>query len=71
VAFSLLTVSAIFGQSLTTGDVTGTIIDPSGAVVPNVVVTLKSLDTGEVRTETTAAGGLFRFSLLRPGNYVC
>ncbi len=69
VAFSLLTVSATFGQSLTTGDVTGTITDPSGAVAPNVSVTLKSVDTGEVRTTTTSSAGTYRFSLLRPGGY--
>ncbi len=60
---------AAFGQSLTTGDLTGTITDASGAVTPNVTVTLKSPDTGETRTTTTNSTGFYRFSLLKPGNY--
>src|SRR5271166_5352131 len=64
-----LTAPAAFGQSLTTGDVSGTITDASGAVTPNVTVTLKSLDRGDTRTATTSGSGLYRFSLLPPGNY--
>ena len=64
-----LTASGAFGQSLTTGDVSGTITDASGAVTPNVTVTLRSLDRGDTRTTTTSGSGLYRFSLLPPGNY--
>lgn len=58
-----------FAQSLTTGGVTGNVTDPTGAVVPNVTVTLTSLDTGAVETATTNASGEYRFSLLKPGRY--
>ena len=64
-----LTAPGAFGQSLTTGDVSGTITDASGAVTPNVTVTLRSIDRGETRTTTTSGSGLYRFSLLPPGNY--
>ena len=64
-----LTAPGAFGQSLTTGDVCGTITDASGAVTPNVTVTLKSIDRGDTRTTTTSGSGLYRFSLLPPGNY--
>jgi hypothetical protein len=64
-----LTALGAFGQSLTTGDISGTITDTSGAVTPNVTVTLKSVDRGETRTTTTSGSGLYRFSLLPPGNY--
>jgi len=37
-----------FAQSATTGDVTGTVQDPSGAVVPNATITLKNDATGEL-----------------------
>lgn len=57
-------------QSLVSGDVTGTITDPSGAVVPNVPVTLKNQDTGRTLTATTNGTGFYRFALLPPGNYV-
>src|ERR1700745_1351150 len=56
-------------QSLTSGDAAGTITDPSGAVVPNATVTLKSNDTGATQTRTTNAQGAYRFSLLAPGTY--
>jgi hypothetical protein len=58
-----------FGQSLTSGGVTGTITDPSGAAVPNVTVTLKNNDTGASQTTTTNDTGAYRFALLDPGNY--
>jgi hypothetical protein len=61
---------SVFGQgSLTSGDVTGTVLDPSGAAVPNATVTLKSNDTGATQTATTNATGAYRFHLLNPGTY--
>ena len=65
----LLTACAV-GQTITTGDVVGVVSDTSGAVVPGANVTLKSLDTGETRTETSNAQGQYRFPLLKPGDYV-
>src|SRR5579872_1504297 len=56
-------------QSLTSGDISGTVSDPSGAVVKDAVVNLKSLDTGTTQTAATGATGLYRFSLLKPGRY--
>ncbi|MGO9256617.1 MAG: carboxypeptidase regulatory-like domain-containing protein [Bryobacteraceae bacterium] len=58
-----------FGQTITTGDVAGVIKDSSGAVVPNVTVTLKSMDTGETRTVVTGSAGEYRLDLLKPGDY--
>ena len=56
-------------QSITTGDITGVVKDPTDAVVPNATVTLTSLDNGETRTATTGDAGTYRFSTLRPGKY--
>ena len=56
-------------QSLVSGDVTGIISDPSGAVVPNATVTLKNTGTGQTQTATTNSAGVYRFSLLPPGQY--
>lgn len=57
-------------QTLTTGDITGTVTDPSGAVVPNASVTAKNTDTGSEVSTTANSSGAFRFTLLKPGNYV-
>ena len=56
-------------QSLTAGDIAGTVLDPSGAAVPDVVVTLTSNDSGAKQTQKTNATGAYRFALLNPGNY--
>jgi hypothetical protein len=55
------------GQTQTTADVTGTVKDSSGAVVPAAVVTLTHVETKEVRMATTSAKGEFHFSLVPPG----
>ncbi|MDR3749681.1 MAG: carboxypeptidase regulatory-like domain-containing protein [Acidobacteriota bacterium] len=60
---------SLMAQSLTTGEVAGTITDPSHAVVANAPVTLKSVDTGATHQTTTTSTGYYRFSQLRPGNY--
>ena len=64
-----LATAPMFGQSLTTGNITGTVVDPSHAVVPNAAVTLKGLDTGSTASTTSNSNGGFSFSLLRPGHY--
>jgi hypothetical protein len=58
-----------FAQSLISGDIAGTVTDPSGAVMPNVPVTLRSTDTGSTQTSSTNQSGAYRFSLLKPGHY--
>lgn len=56
-------------QSLFSGDIAGTVTDPSGAVIPNATVILRSLDTGTAQTTTTNQTGSYRFTLLKPGEY--
>src|ERR1035441_10390485 len=70
--FTILALLApsLFTQSLTTGDIAGTLQDPSRAVVPNATITLKSLDTGAMQTSTTDSTGEFRFRLLKTGQYM-
>jgi len=64
-----LATAPMFGQSLTTGNITGTVFDPSHAVVPGAPVTLKGLDTGSTASTTTNSNGGYSFSLLKPGRY--
>jgi len=56
-------------QTMTTGELAGTITDPSGAVVPNANVLLKSLDEGSIVNVKTNSNGYYQFSYLKPGNY--
>ncbi len=60
---------AAFAQSLISGDIAGTVTDPSHAVVANATVELKSVDEGSTQATKTNGTGYYRFSLLKPGNY--
>lgn len=52
-----------------TATLTGTVIDPSGAVVPKAKVTLTSSEIGVTRVFTTTAQGFYSFSQLPPSIY--
>ncbi|MBA3916773.1 MAG: carboxypeptidase regulatory-like domain-containing protein, partial [Acidobacteriales bacterium] len=56
-------------QTLVTGDVVGTVTDPSNAVLSGSTVTLTGVDTGSTAEIKTSSTGLFRFPLLKPGQY--
>ena len=56
-------------QSLTSGDISGTVTDPTGAAIPGAKVVIQSLDTGATYNLTTSATGGYRASLLKPGHY--
>src|SRR5438067_2747043 len=56
-------------QALTAGSITGSVVDPNGAVVPNATVTLSNAITGFKRTATADAEGTFRFDNVPPNNY--
>jgi len=64
----LVLTSALLAQTPTTGLLTGTVKDPTGAVVGNARLTLLSA-SGEERTGATAGDGSYRFPLLPPGAY--
>src|SRR5580700_12100195 len=66
---SLLSFQSLIAQTPGTGALTGTVKDPSGAVIPNATVTATSVDTGQVRTTNTGPDGAYKMNLLPPGNY--
>src|SRR6266853_3889582 len=75
-AFALLLLGVLItlapsamAQTASTGSLSGTVTDASGAVVPNATVTITSADLGQKRTTTTAQDGTYKFNLLQPGNY--
>jgi Carboxypeptidase regulatory-like domain len=51
------------------GSLTGTVHDPSGAVIPGVAVTVTNKDTGLARQMATSANGIFSAASLPAGNY--
>lgn len=57
-----------FGQS-ETAQITGTIVDPNGAVVPGATVTATSTKTGFTRTTTTNGDGYYVISNIQPSTY--
>ncbi len=60
---------ALFGQSVNAGDIRGTVTDPTGAVIPDVTVTVVNVDTGVSKTFTTNKDGLFDTNSIVPGHY--
>src|SRR5207253_1647446 len=57
-----------FGQA-TTGVITGTVQDSSGAIMANIPVTPTGTNTGSVQVNTSDAAGNFRFLQVPPGIY--
>ena len=56
-------------QNTNTGEIKGIVTDPSGAVVPNVAVTLTNVHTGVSTATTTNGSGLYDVPSLLPGLY--
>jgi hypothetical protein len=50
-------------------EITGTVTDPSGAAVPNAIVTITHVSTGTARTTQTNVTGMFDFPALHIGTY--
>ena len=57
-------------QSTTQGSIAGTVLDPSGAVVSGVAVTIHNLGTNAEIKPVTDDSGYFKAPLLEPGTYV-
>ncbi len=51
------------------GTVAGSVLDPTGQVLPDVAVALYSLDDRSTRVAVTGPGGRFAFESLVPGSY--
>jgi len=67
--FALLIVSAATAIGQTTGTITGTVADQSGAAVPGAAVTLKNADTAVSRTALTNENGKYEALSLPAGTY--
>jgi hypothetical protein len=69
ICFLAFAANLTFAQSTNSGDVRGTVTDPSGAVVAGATVTLINTDTGETKDFITNDSGIYDTVSTRPGNY--
>lgn len=53
----------------TTGSITGTVTDPSGAVIGGATVTVKRIETNDTRITQTSDAGTYTVTQLQPGHY--
>src|SRR6202050_4492391 len=65
----LVSPSAAWAQSTSTGTVVGTVTDPSGALVAGATITLTDASTKTARTDTTNDAGRYIFVDVAPGTY--
>jgi Carboxypeptidase regulatory-like domain len=67
---SLLSASTAHAQAtISTGAISGSVTDPSGAAVADAKVTITDRDTGQVLNFVTTSAGTFNSGALIPGNY--
>jgi hypothetical protein len=64
-----LCATPMHGQTADTGAITGTVVDPSGALVPRAAMVINSQGTGEKRGLATDGEGNFSVQFLPPGKY--
>src|SRR5437660_11468337 len=70
VAFLVLAASGVAWSQSVQGVITGTITDPTGAVVPGATVTITNVATNVSQSTTTGGDGSYRFPLVPPGTYI-
>src|SRR5579875_3788003 len=68
-ALLLMAGSSAAAHAQGSGEITGTVTDASGAIIPKAQVTLTNLATGESRNVPTNTAGLFDFVGLDAGKY--
>jgi hypothetical protein len=69
----LLVATLLIGRTAlaqgTTGSITGTVTDATGAAVPGATVTITQTSTNDIHTSTTSDSGFYTVPQLPPGNY--
>jgi len=68
-SFAPFALRSSFAQSSTDGAIAGTVTDANGALLPNTVITVVSVDTGATRTVKSNSSGEYRVAELQPGTY--
>jgi outer membrane receptor protein involved in Fe transport len=65
----LLLVGMVSAQ-VETGQISGTVVDQSGAVVPNAAITARNMGTNGVRSVQSSDTGLYKIGGLEPATYL-
>jgi carboxypeptidase family protein/TonB-dependent receptor-like protein len=65
----LLALSAPLAAQTSRGTVTGSVTDPTGAVIQGATAELRNVETNQTRTSTTNDAGIYRFDAVDLGNY--
>ena len=65
----LVSALAALAQSIGSGTISGTVSDPSGAVIAGAKVELHNVVTGYAQSEVTDSNGAFRFNSVPMNNY--
>lgn len=68
-ALSLFLAATLAASAQSTASLSGTVTDPSGAVVPNAQITVRNLATGLDRATRSDSSGNYSVASLQPGNY--
>ena len=69
-AVSFVVPAVLQGQAtISTGNINGTVVDPSGASVAGAKVTVTHIDTGVTTNVTTNSGGFYNSGSIAPGKY--
>ena len=66
---TLLALGVMLMAQTETGQITGTVTDPTGAAIPTATVSVKSVGTGVTRTVATGDTGAYTVTNLLPGSY--
>jgi hypothetical protein len=69
VCLALSTASMALAQNTNSGEIRGTVTDPTGAVLPGAAVAILNVDTGSTREVTANQDGIYDAVSLLPGTY--
>ena len=68
-ALIVLSASAVYGQAVAIGSISGTVADQSGSAVPEAVVNMTETERGTVHTTTSSSEGRYTLNNLPAGPY--
>jgi len=64
-----IVLSAWFANAQTLTSLTGTVVDPTGAAVPNAIVSITNVGNNQSRETLSSDQGVYRFAQVPPGEY--